>query len=314
MKKSSLIVLTLVWLTLMCACSGQKGVKGASTEADSVGVAVKHFEFVDSADYAYLTINMELPEASDEATEKMQAYLLQLAGNRLSYVASYEDRRAYPLYHGDSNDVAAQLTYYFKETMLLLDTLSSNDVSERKRYLEEDTTLTPEQKANVLSELPHWSYEYKLQKTADTLNYVVFLSQDYVFTGGAHGGMGGDGYITFDKTDGHVVSQFVDTTRVADVQPLLIEGLKQYYTEASEQQMTTEELFERLQLPFDGPKHQIPLPMWQPCPTSEGLLFCYGQYEIACYADGMPSFVVPYNKIKPFLTKDALNLLRDYLK
>ena len=314
MKKSCLFVLTVVWLTLMYACSQQKGGEGTSADADSAVVASEHFDYADSADYAYLTINIELPEAADEVTTKMRSYLLRLVGDRLSYAVSYEGRRAYPLYHGDSDDAATQLKYYFKETMLLLDTLSANDIGERKRYLEEDTTLTSEQRANALSEMPHWSYDYKLQKTADTLNYVVFLSQDYTYTGGAHGGMGGDGYITFDKTDGHVVSQFVDTTRVVAMQPLLVEGLKQYYSEAGEQPMTTDELFERLQLPFDGPKRQIPLPLWQPCPTSEGLLFCYGQYEIACYADGMPSFVVPYSKIKLFLTDDALNLLKDYLK
>ncbi|MCR5270370.1 MAG: RsiV family protein [Prevotella sp.] len=314
MKKSCLFVLTLVWLTLTCACSQQKGGNGDSADADSAVVATEHFDYVDSADYAFLTINIELPKAADEVTEKMRSYLLRLVGDRLSYAVSYEGRSAYPLYHGDSDDAATQLKYYFKETMLLLDTLSANDVIERKGYLEADSTLTPEQKSEALNDLPNWGYEYKLLKTADTLNYVVFLSQDYTYTGGAHGGMGGDGYITFDKTDGHVVRQFVDTTRVVAMQPLLIEGLKQYYNEAAEQAMTTDELFERLQLPFDGPQRQIPLPMWQPCPTSEGLLFCYGQYEIACYADGMPSFVVPYNKIKPFLTDDALRLLDDYLK
>ncbi len=306
--------MTLVWLTLTCACSQQKGGNGDSADADSAVVATEHFDYVDSADYAFLTINIELPKAADEVTEKMRSYLLRLVGDRLSYAVSYEGRSAYPLYHGDSDDAATQLKYYFKETMLLLDTLSANDVIERKGYLEADSTLTPEQKSEALNDLPNWGYEYKLLKTADTLNYVVFLSQDYTYTGGAHGGMGGDGYITFDKTDGHVVRQFVDTTRVVAMQPLLIEGLKQYYNEAAEQAMTTDELFERLQLPFDGPQRQIPLPMWQPCPTSEGLLFCYGQYEIACYADGMPSFVVPYNKIKPFLTDDALRLLDDYLK
>ena len=112
----------------------------------------------------------------------------------------------------------------------------------------------------------------------------------------------------------YVVNQFVDTTRVADMQPLFISGLKEYYTEAGDESMTTAQLFERLQLPFDGPKNQIPLPAGLPCPTSEGLLFCYGQYEIACYADGMPAFVVPYDKIKPFLSKDATQLLQSYLK
>jgi hypothetical protein len=34
-------------------------------------------------------------------------------------------------------------------------------------------------------------------------------------------------------------------------------------------------------------------------------VFTYQQYEIASYAEGMPSFVVPYPDIEPFLTPEA---------
>ncbi len=318
MKKTILIVFLAVVQVLLCACSQKKGGEAVSSDADSIlnadTLVVEHFGCVDSAKYAYLTIDVELPQAVNEAAGAIRGYLLSLVEDRLSYVCSYESERSYPLYHGKSNETSEQLTYYFKETMRLLDRLSTNEMRERRSYLEEDSTLTAEQKANALSDMPRWGYEYKLVKTADTLDYVVFLSQDYIFMGGAHGGVGGDGYLTFSKTDGHMISQFVDTTRVAEMQPLLIQGLKQYYTEAGEEPMTTAQLFERLQLPYDGPKDQIPLPATLPCPTSEGLLFCYGQYEIACYADGMPAFVVPYDKVKPFLCKDALQLLDAYLK
>jgi hypothetical protein len=318
MKKTVLIVIFAIVQVLICACSQKKGGEATSGDADSTlnadTLALERFGCVDSAKYAYLTIDVELPQAENEAAGTIHAYLLSLVGEHLSYVCSYESERSFPLYHGKSSEASEQLAYYFKETMRLLDKLSTNEMRERRSYLEEDSTLTAEQKANALSEMLHWGYEYKLVKTADTLNYVVFLSQDYIFMGGAHGGVGGDGYLTFSKTDGHVIRQFVDTTRVADMQPLLIQGLKQYYAEAGEEPMTTDQLFERLQLPYDGPKNQIPLPATLPCPTREGLLFCYGQYEIACYADGMPAFVVPYDKVKPFLCKDALQLLDAYLK
>ncbi len=318
MKKTYLIIFFIVAQVLMCACSQKKGGEAVSSEADSTLVAdtlaIERFNYVDSAKYAYLTIDIELPQAKDDVAETIRGYLLNLVGDRLSYVGSYESERSYPLYRGKSSEASEQLAYYFKETMRLLDRLSTNDINERIGYLAEDTTFTAEQRASIISDMPSWGYDYKLVKTADTLDYVVYLSQDYTFMGGAHGSVGGDGFITFDKKDGHVISQFVDTTRVADMQPLFIAGLKEYYTEAGDESMTTAQLFERLQLPFDGPKNQIPLPAGLPCPTSEGLLFCYGQYEIACYADGMPAFVVPYDKIKPFLSKDATQLLQSYLK
>ena len=313
-----LLVASLAALILMCACSQKKsGDNTLADVADSTAVAalaIEHFDFVDSSQYANVIIEIELPKAENDAAAIMRSYLLDLVGERLSYVTSYESERSYPLYSGKSNDDRERLEYYFKETMLLMDTSSAKDVNERIRYIEEDSTLSAVNKALAKEYIPRWGYEYKLVKVADTLAYAVFLSQDYIYMGGAHGGVSGDGFITFDKHNGHAISQFVDTTRVADMQPLLVEGLKKYYADADQPKMSTHELFERLQLPFDGPKNRIPLPVGLPCPTSEGLSFTYGQYEIASYADGMPSFVIPYEKIKPFLTEEAAQLLQPYLK
>ena len=82
---------------------------------------------------------------------------------------------------------------------------------------------------------------------ADTLNYVVFLSQFYTYTGGAHGGIGGDGDLTFSKVDGKLIEHFVDSTKVEAMQPLLREGLKSYFAENGVK-MTDNELFENLQI------------------------------------------------------------------
>ena len=97
------------------------------------------------------------------------------------------------------------------------------------------------------------------------------------------------------------------------MQPLLREGLKSYFAENGVK-MTDNELFENLQIGISGNDRTIPLPMLQPFPTGEGLVFTYQQYEVACYAAGMPSFVVPYNKIAPYLTEEASRLLAPYLK
>jgi hypothetical protein len=313
-----LVVAFFAALILMCACSQKKGGDNTLTDAvDSTTVAalvIDRYSYVDSGKYANVNIEIELPKAENDVAAMIRSHLLDLVGEHLSYVTSYESERSYPLYSGNSDDEGARLEYYFKETMLLMDTSSTKDVNDRIRYIDEDSTLTPVDKALAKEYIPRWSYEYKLVKVTDTLTYAVFLSQDYIYMGGAHGGVGGEGYITFDKRNGHAISQFVDTARVADMQPLLVEGLIQYYVDAEQPKMTADELFERLQLPFDGPKNQIPLPVGQPCPTNEGLSFTYGQYEIACYADGMPSFVIPYEKIKPFLTEEAAQLLRPYLK
>ena len=69
--------------------------------------------------------------------------------------------------------------------------------------------------------------------------------------------------------------------------------------------MTEEALRERLQI--EGTL--IPLPAWTPYPDGDALTFVYQQYEIACYADGMPSFTLPLEEIDPYLTPAARRLL-----
>ena len=53
----------------------------------------------------------------------------------------------------------------------------------------------------------------------------------------------------------------------------------------------------------------IPLPSWPLYPSGDGLAFIYQQYEIASYADGMPSFTIPYADIEPYMTPEAKALL-----
>ena len=54
----------------------------------------------------------------------------------------------------------------------------------------------------------------------------------------------------------------------------------------------------------------IPLPSWNPYPDGKGgLVFTYQQYEIASYAEGMPSFTIPVKEVVAFLSEDARRLL-----
>ena len=85
---------------------------------------------------------------------------------------------------------------------------------------------------------------------------------------------------------------------------LLIAGMLRYYKEA-DVEMTQDELLDNLMIE----DRTIPLPVWEPYPTAEGLVFTYQQYEIASYAEGMPSFTVPYEEIQPYLTEEFRQLL-----
>ena len=43
---------------------------------------------------------------------------------------------------------------------------------------------------------------------------------------------------------------------------------------------------------------EIPFPKNDPWITAAGVVLCYSEYEIACYADGMPTFTIPESVIK----------------
>lgn len=54
---------------------------------------------------------------------------------------------------------------------------------------------------------------------------------------------------------------------------------------------------------------QLPLPVTAPAFTKEGVLFVYQQYEIACYAAGMPTTVIPYKDLAECFTPAVKELL-----
>ena len=92
------------------------------------------------------------------------------------------------------------------------------------------------------------------------------------------------------------------------LQAMLKEGVRSYFAEFSEDPLTEEELSEQLNGVDDINK--IPLPQYAPYFSERGLEFIYQQYEIASYAVGMPSFCIPYDKVLPYLTKEAAELIK----
>ena len=289
-----LLMLTVTFLSGNTSCSS------SSSSSSEEAMETETLQCDDSAAHAYLSMNIQLPLASDEASSAIRQKLLEDMGNYLTRVTSYESGENFPMYSGDEADSKAILEYYKTQLIELFGRESQQDADERASYLKEDSTLSDDERSSILAEMPKWEYNYRLEMIADTTNYVVFLSQDYIYMGGAHGGVSGNGALTFDKQTGEFIEHLIDSTAVEALQPLLIEGLQQYYAD-SEVTMTKEELLEHLLIEGD----QIPLPAYEPYPSKDGLVFVYQQYEIASYAEGMPSFVIPYDKIAPFMTPEA---------
>lgn len=53
---------------------------------------------------------------------------------------------------------------------------------------------------------------------------------------------------------------------------------------------------------FDHPEALPELPSQAPALTRKGVVFSYGEYEVACYAAGRPHCTVPYNQLRTLLT------------
>ena len=196
------------------------------------------------------------------------------------------------------------MDYYRQKAIETLDSNAASDFEERARYIQEDEDFTEEQKKEFLEDIPRWEYDFKLEKQYETDRFVVFNSTDYIYMGGAHGGVIGQGSPTFDKKDGHRVEKFLRDDALPQMQNLLTAGLVEYFTD-DEGTINAENLRDYLFLEDET----IPFPAWTPHPTEEGLCFVYQQYEIAAYAMGMPSFIIPYDALKPYLTPEAANLL-----
>lgn len=135
---------------------------------------------------------------------------------------------------------------------------------------------------------------------------VTFLHYSSFYGGGAHGISATTG-VTFRKSDGKIFSN--DLIReYYKLKPAMARGLRGYFGVSSD-----EELMERLQLEASGSTgtiDDIPAPSNNPWITAEGIVFLYVPYEIACYADGSPNFVLPVSEVEPYVMATAKSFFR----
>ena len=314
MKTKLLFLITAVSLSF--ASCGNKNAETAEIEnAFAYPLEIENYTFSDSSKYANISIKAVLPVAKDSVSQVIRDSLVNIIGNSIrSYQGSQmEDTK--PLiakYNGDEKDAKSMLDYYSKAVSKLLNSQAKEDYDERVKYWEEDTTLTEEQRKEFKEGVTPWDYSMDVTKTSEDSTFVVFNDTEYAYIGGAHGGVFGWGGITFRFSDGSIVKGFLKDNVVKAMQPLLKKGLKEYFNEnADEKIKTDQQLMEQLMLPEES-KGLIPLPAWTPSPDEKGkgLVFTYQQYEIACYAVGMPSFVLTWEELKPFLREDILEDLK----
>ena len=314
MKTKLLFLITAVSLSF--ASCGNKNAETAEIEnAFAYPLEIENYTFSDSSKYANISIKAVLPVAKDSVSQVIRDSLVNIIGNSIRSYQGSQMEDSKPLiakYNGDEKDAKSMLDYYSKAVSKLLNSQAKEDYDERVKYWEEDTTLTEEQRKEFKEGVTPWDYSMDVTKTSEDSTFVVFNDTEYAYIGGAHGGVFGWGGITFRFSDGSIVKDFLKDNAVKDMQPLLKKGLKEYFNENADEKIATDQqLMEQLMLP-DESKGLIPLPAWTPSPDEKGkgLVFTYQQYEIACYAVGMPSFVLTWEELKPFLREDILEDLK----
>ena len=150
---------------------------------------------------------------------------------------------------------------------------------------------------NMTGDVPTFASETEIHFLYETDQFVTYEMKKYEDMGGAHGGTFISG-MTFRKSDGRRVEWDLFTKSMQDV---IKKGLKKYF-----EVNTDEELENSLSLENT---YLLPLPATPPVFTKEGVLFTYQQYEIAAYAAGLPSFIVPYDEAKSLMNTTGKNLL-----
>lgn len=192
-----------------------------------------------------------------------------------------------------------------------------------QRYLKGLNQMWREALEGGYAEGMTFSYYLNIFKLADTERYVTYLTNSEGFYGGAHGFATSTG-LTFSKITNRPLgyhTEYNEKTEQFEVreqtlfsQPsspklaaLIKEGVRSYFGSFDNSKPSDDELLSELIGVPDV--NRIPLPSSPPVFTPDGLSFTYQQYEIAPYAAGMINFNIAYDKVLPYLTPEAAELV-----
>ena len=275
-----------------------------SCRSGQTPIEIENRTFEDEATYVTTKLDVDLPVAKGAVATAIRAKLAEILYQDICNVTRVDDNPDFEAFTGDAADTQALMGYYEEQLAGALAAASDFEYTERIEGIMESTTLSDSEKADYIRNIGKWAFDYSLKKVEETGRCIVFKSEYYVNYGGTHGGILGSGPLTFSKQDGHLVSDFFEPGSAAQMQPLLREGMLEYFGPRMEGTGLDLDVF--LSLPEGG---AVPLPAWAPQPVADSLHFVYQQYEIAPYAAGMPEFSRPVGQLKDFLTDDAVKIL-----
>lgn len=299
--KSPIHISFFILALLLLSCASKNG-----EQVSSIDAGTKTFCYKDSCQHLIFSLSLELPAGDDSASIQIRDSLIADFIRNVQSPGFSEGDDRIKAFDGDMSDAQSIVDYYGKAAYQRLLDMAVSDYKDRIQYLDEDTTFTEEDRERIKNDIPQWAFDHSIRKTTVTPSYTTYYSQTYCYYGGAHGGVTGTGAITFANNTGNKIERFLNADATKALQPFIRKGLIRYYSEAGDT-ITDSQLSERLQI--EG--SLIPQPANTPYPNEAGdsLIFTYGQYEIACYADGMPSFRIAVKDLAPYLTEEARKIL-----
>ncbi len=296
----------LAAIAMLSACDGlgvKWGAGGDSVGVDSVDsvgrMPMSTARFFRNDTLAELKIEVEYPTGDDNVSKNIRGALLHIVD---AYLAQKETGRAFDGYPDGAEDLQGAVGYYGEKGFALLQADSKNLYDEMLKM--EQERAKEEGVESEKTEVLKFIDNIRIAKIEESAAYCVFDAGRYLYTGGAHGMEAGVGSVIYLKSDGKIFDNFFKSSVVKEMQPLLKSGLIEYFSDNMDG-FKAGELGDYLIL--DSP--EIPLPADAPYPSARGLVLRYQQYEVAPYAAGRPTFTIPYDKIKPYLTEEAKRVL-----
>lgn len=255
---------------------------------ENTEIQTEKTQWADSTEYACITMDIELPVANSKQSKAIRGYMTRKLGELMSQI----------LCNTNFNDISGEAS--IEEIAAHYGQIVSKNFNENSKEMNDERNEGVEEDEVFI--LPFGGH-FTMEKEYSSPKAVVFHLTSNIFEGGAHPNEIGFGHLTFSTATGKALTTIVDEQRLEELQPLFREGLTEYFHDPLTENGYELDTF--LQIEGD----LIPLPTCPPYLTADGVGFEYQQYEIACYASGMPTFVIPYEKIMPFMTAEAKALL-----
>lgn len=176
--------------------------------------------------------------------------------------------------------------------MSILHWMLSPETEDYQYYTEYDKNLFFEGEGSE----PKSNFEGNYTLTEQTDRYVTYITEGFLYSGGAHDMPWYYG-ATFSKIDGSIVGYDMFNNLDGLLDLIAKNMTKQYFDQLEENDF----LFDFTDI--------TALPDNDPWIETDSVVFCYQTYEIAAYASGMPLCKISKEDLLPYLSEKGKNIL-----